>query len=129
MIRKDIMVIVNETKEPIKKNLYKLIASEIDRSGEDTTLIFIKIVKSMIKNIRGNKQNEITRYELSLLYELIPNPIDVDLEFDLYINNALAIRSEEGALKYFKNEFDCRYDPKKLKDIINKSIKIKNENL
>lgn len=133
MLRNELIEEAKKDIDPITKKLYKNIASEMDRLMEDNEKTFIKIVKRMIRDIRGNKLNDTSRYELSSLYKLIPNPIDIEVKYKEYINNALSIKTTEKVLMYFQTEYDCRYDPKKLRDLMENDFKLnkinKNESI
>jgi len=129
MLRNELIDEAKKDIDPITKNLYKNIASEMDRLMEDNEKTFIKVVKRMIRDIRGNKLDNNTRYELSVLYKLIPNPIDLEEEYNFYINNALSINTKEHILKYFRDEYDCRYNHKKLNNLLENDSRLITEKL
>jgi len=75
---------------------------------------FISVVQKLIKSTKLIAQTDITRYELDLLENLLPQPIDLEKEFNWYLHNATSDKSIGGVMKYFKEEFPGRYDAKEL---------------
>ena len=114
MTREELMKVALKSEEPIKKSLYKMLVSELDRAQDYSKKSFIGTVQKMIKSTKLVHQDDITRYELKLLHELLPQPIDLDKEFAFYVGNATSDKSIGGAMKYFKQEFAGRYDAKEL---------------
>jgi len=114
MNRDEIMKEALKSADPIKKGLYKMLASEMDRGFDDPKVTFLSVVKKMIKSTKLVHQDDVTRYELKLLHNLMPKPIDLKKEFKWYMGNALADKSIGGVMKYFKEEFDGRYEAKDL---------------
>jgi len=117
MTRDEIMKEALKSADPIKKGLYKMLASELDRGFDDPKVTFLSVVKKMIKSTKQLHQDDVTRYELKLLHNLMPQPIDLEKEFKQYLGNATSDKSVGGTMKYFKEEFDGRYDAKKLSNI------------
>ena len=117
MTREELMKVALKSEEPIKKSLYKMLVSELDRAQDYSKKSFIGTVQKMIKSTKLVHQDDVTRYELKLLHELLPQPIDLEKEFKWYVNNATSDKSIGGAMKYFKQTFAGRYDAKDLSDM------------
>jgi uncharacterized protein YqeY len=114
MKREELMKEAVKGADPIKKSLYKLLVSELDRVQDYSEKSLINVVRKMIKSTKLLHQDDVTRYEIKLLQEFLPKPIDLDEEFKVYINNATSDKSIGGVMKYFKATFDGRYDGKEL---------------
>lgn len=117
MDREELMGMALKSADPIKKSLYKMIVSELDRGQDYSKKSFINTVQKMIKNTKLVNQDDVTRYELKLLHDLLPQPIDLEKEFKWYVNNATSDKSIGGAMKYFKEEFAGRYNAKDLSNM------------
>ena len=117
MTREELMKVALKSEEPIKKSLYKMLVSELDRAQDYSKKSFIGTVQKMIKSTKLVHQDDVTRYELKLLHELLPQPIDLDKEFAFYVGNATSDKSIGGVMKYFKQEFAGRYDAKDLSNM------------
>ena len=114
MDREELMKKALSGVDPIKKGLYKTLVSELDRLQDYSDKSFISVVQKLIKSTKLVFQDDVTRYELKLLHDLLPQEIDLEKEFKWYIENATSDKSIGGVMKYFKEEFPGRYDAKKL---------------
>jgi len=114
MSREELMKLAMKAKNPIKKSLYKSIVAELDREQDFSKKALLKVVKGLIKSTKLLHQDDVTEYELKLLHDFLPEPIDLHTTFRDYTANATAEQSMGACMKYFKDTFDGRYDAKTL---------------